>query len=281
MALVMLDLTAAFDTVDQSILTTVLHDRFGIDGEALGWITNYLSGRSQRVNVGSSLSTPCDLPCGVAQGSVLGPRQFLVYSEDIVDIFRRRNVSHHAYADDNQGYVDSDPAHAQSIVAKLQMTVGDVGHWYSSRRLQLNPKKTEIIWFGTSANLAKLNIDDMQLHLDTDIIEPATVIRDLDVYLDSELSMRQHIARVTRNCFYQLRRIRSISRQLGRDVTQQPVSSFVLSRLDYGNALLAELPASTLVPLQRVQNAAARAILNIKPSDHITTAFTGCRSDTE
>ena len=272
-ALVMLDLTAAFDTVDHGILSTVLHDRFGIDGDALSWFINYLSDRSQQVCVGSSLSTPCDLPCGVPQGSVLGPRQFLVYSEDIVDIFHRRNVSHHGYADDNQGYADSDPAHAHSIVAKLQMTVGDVGHWCSSRRLQLNPKKTEIIWFGTSANLAKIKPDDMQLHLDTDIIEPATLIRDLGMYLDNELSMRQHIARVTRSCFYQLRRIRSLSRQLGRDVTQQLVSSFVLSRLDYGNALLAELPASTLAPLQRVQNAAARLILNIKPSDHITSAF--------
>jgi hypothetical protein len=268
-ALVMLDLTAAFDTVDHSILSTVLQDRFGVDGNALGWIVNYLSDRSQKVSVGSSLSTPCNLPCGVPQGSVLGPRQFLVYSEDIVDIFQRRNVSHHGYADDNQGYVDSDPAHAHLVIANLQRTVGDVRQWCSSRRLQLNPKKTEIIWFGTNATLAKLNADDMQLHLETDIIEPVSVVRDLGVYLDSQLSMRQHIARVTRNCFYHLRRIRSISRQLGRDVTQQLVSSFVLSRLDYGNALLAALPASTLAPLQRVQNAAARLILNIKPSDHI------------
>jgi len=151
--------------------------------------------------------------------------------------------------------------------------VGDVRQWYSSRRLQLNPKKTYIIWFDTSANLAKLNTDDTQLHCDADVIEPVTVIRDLGVYLDNELSMKQHIARVTRSCFYPLRRIRFISRQLGRDVTQQLVSSFVLSRLDYCNALLAELPASTLAPLQRVQNAAARLILNIKPSDHSTTAL--------
>ena len=76
-----------------------------------------------------------------------------------------------------------------------------------------------------------------------------------------------------RSCFYQLRRLRSIRRQLGRDVTQRLVSAFVLSRLDYCNALLAELPAATLAPLQRVQNAAARLILNVKRSDHITPAY--------
>lgn len=73
--------------------------------------------------------------------------------------------------------------------------------------------------------------------------------------------------------FYHLRRIRCIRRQLSRDVTQRLVSAFVLSRLDYCNALLAELPASTLAPLQRVQNAAARLVLNLKPYDHITPAL--------
>ena len=82
--------------------------------------------------------------------------------------------------------------------------------------------------------------------------------------------MRNHVSRLTRSCFYQLRRLRSIRRQFGRDVTQRLVSAFVLSRLDYCNSLLAELPAVTLAPLQRVQNAAARLVLNLKCTDHIT-----------
>jgi hypothetical protein len=219
------------------------------------------------------LSTTRAFRCGVPQGSVLGPKQFLAYSEDVVDIFSSHGITHHGFADDTQGLAHSRPGDVQTITDSLQDTVMDVGRWCSSRRLQLNAKKSEIIWFGTASNLHKLDIADMRLKFGTDVIEPAEVVRDLGVYLDSELSMRQHISRLTRSCFYHLRRLRPICRLLGHDVTQRLVSAFVLSRLDYCNALLAELPAATLAPLQRVQNAAARLVLGLGPSDHITGAF--------
>ena len=64
--------------------------------------------------------------------------------------------------------------------------------------------------------------------------------------------MQVHVARTTRVCFYHLRRLRAVRRQLGQEVTARLVSAFVLSRLDYCNALLAKLPNSTIAPLQRV-----------------------------
>ena len=85
--------------------------------------------------------------------------------------------------------------------------------------------------------------------------------------------MREHVSRTARTCFYHLRRLRSVRRQLGRDVTARLVSAFVLSRLDYCNAVLAELPATTLAPLQRVLHAAARLILELRPRDHVTPAL--------
>ena len=114
---------------------------------------------------------------------------------------------------------------------------------------------------------------DKLLKLDGATIEPSDVVRDLGVYFDSELSMHNHVSRVTRSCFYQLRRLRPIRRLLGRGVTQRLVAAFVLSRLDYCNALLAELPAATLAPLQRVQNAAARLVLDLRRTDHVTPAL--------
>jgi len=163
---------------------------------------------------------------------------------------------------------------AGSISSAYKTTLVDVHEWCSSRRLQLNDLKTELIWFGSGANLRHLTPIDSQINIDsTTTIKPSNVIRDLGVYFDSELTMRSHIMTVTRSCYYQLRRLRSIRRHLGRDVTHRLVCAFVLSRLDYCNALFAGLPASTLAPLQRVQNAAARLVLGLKWSEHITPAL--------
>jgi len=272
-ALVLLDLSAAFDTVDHSILLDVLQTRFGLVDNTLTWIRSYLSDRSQQVCISQDQSPIFPMPYGVPQGSVLGPKQFIAYTEDIVGIFDRLHVTHHGYADDTQGLAHSSPSDTKHIVSVLEQMVFDVGSWCASRRLQLNASKTELIWFGMPSSLTKLDPNNIKLHAGNVVIEPSDVVRDLGVYFDSKLSMRQHISRVTKICFFQLRRLRPIRRHLGRQVAQRLVSAFVLSRLDYCNALFAELPASTLAPLQRCQNAAARLVLNLRTSDHITPAL--------
>jgi len=80
-------------------------------------------------------------------------------------------------------------------------------------------------------------------------------------------------SRVASTCFFHLRRLRSLHRQLGRDVTTRLVSALVLSRLDYCNAILVGLPQTTLSLLQRVLRVAARMVLNLRPCDHVTSAL--------
>jgi len=74
--------------------------------------------------------------------------------------------------------------------------VSAVNVWCASKRLQLNTKKTEVMWFGSATNLKKLSTGDKLIHVGPDTIEPSTEVRDLGVYFDSELNMRSHIRRI-------------------------------------------------------------------------------------
>jgi hypothetical protein len=82
----LLDLSAAFDTIDHSILLSRLHHTFGISGLALSWLQSYLSGRTQVVSVNGVSSVPAALNFGVPQGSVLGPILFVLYTHPISEI---------------------------------------------------------------------------------------------------------------------------------------------------------------------------------------------------
>jgi len=85
--------------------------------------------------------------------------------------------------------------------------------------------------------------------------------------------MPGHITKTTQACFFQLRRLRHVCCLLGRGVTASLVSTFLLSRLDYCNALLTRLLQSTTASLQRVMNAAARLVCNLRSRDHVTPAL--------
>jgi len=126
--------------------------------------------------------------------------------------------------------------------------------WCASQWLQLNADKTEAIWVSSKHNLAKLQQYYLTLTVGTETIRPVNVIRNLGVWIDHELSMKQHIVKVASACFHQLRHLRQIRRRVGREVKTRLVLALVMSRLDYCNSLLAGLPASTVNILQRVQN---------------------------
>ena len=107
--LVLLDLSAAFDTVDHNVLLSRLHSKFGISGTALEWFSSYLSGRSQRVMVQGNLSQKLNLDFGVPQGSCLGPLLFTIYASKLFDVIKEHLPTVHCYADDTQLFVSFSP----------------------------------------------------------------------------------------------------------------------------------------------------------------------------
>ena len=142
---------------------------------------------------------------------------------------------------------------------RLMSCISDLQEWCAFRRLQLNASKTELIWFGSRTSLRQLSLADSTLMIDSVVVQPSDVVRDLWVLLDGKLSLMQHVNRTASTCFYRLRRLRQLKRHVNVDVMKQLISAFVFSRLDYCNGILSGLPLATIAPLRRVQNAAARS----------------------
>ena len=113
--LVLLDLSSAFDTIDQDILLNKLLKNFGISGNALKWIKSYLKGRTFSVRIGNVDGKTCLLIYGVPQGTILGPLLFIIYIHDLVLIGEKHNVSVELYADDSQWYYSFSPLSGRTL----------------------------------------------------------------------------------------------------------------------------------------------------------------------
>ena len=129
---VLLDLSAAFDSVDHSILLCVLKQRFGVRGTPLLWFRSYLSDHTQSFFVGGTVSTPPPVLCLVPQGSSGGPIEFIAYTEDVSLLFERLHVRHHLYADDMQARCQSLTWTMLELCCRIASTMSAVGcQWLS------------------------------------------------------------------------------------------------------------------------------------------------------
>ena len=110
-----IDLSAAFDTIDHDIFITRLSSWFGIHGSVLSWFKSYLSSRCFRVKCKTDLSSWHTSSCGVPQGSVLGPLLFVMYTTPLSTLISSCSLNHHLYADDTQlfSFLSSDSIRLQ------------------------------------------------------------------------------------------------------------------------------------------------------------------------
>ena len=146
----MLDLSAAFDTIDHDILLSRLCNVYGITGNALDWFRSYLTGRIQRVVIENAVSGDQELGFGVPQGSLLCPKIYCMYTKPVSDIIQRHGLSHHSYADDTQLYMTMDHSNNnwRDGLARIQLCVSEIREWMTQNMLKLNDDKT-----GVSANI--------------------------------------------------------------------------------------------------------------------------------
>ena len=146
--LVMLDQSAAFDTVNQDILLHRLKTKFGVRDEALAWLQSYFKGRSQSVFIKGISSKPKELGTGLPQGSVLGPNKYPKYSSPLFMFAKKYNVCMHMYADDTQLYVSFSADEGADAKRRLEDCITEIRQWMGKNHLKLNDSKTEFLIFG-------------------------------------------------------------------------------------------------------------------------------------
>ena len=179
----------------------------------------------------------------------MGPTLFIIYTIELSCILKKHNVTFKLYADDTQFYFSITTI--QSTKSKIEKVMTDIKNWMVKKRLKLNDDKTECMLFGTE-NTLKIYEQFKHIMIGTSNIEIVPVVRNLGVYIDSKLTMKNQISNTVKVCNHHLRNIAFIRKYLNGDTLTMLIHNHVISRLDYCNSVYYKLPNILLKKLQNI-----------------------------
>ena len=260
--MVLLDLQKAFDTVDHNILVSKL-ESIGLDEMTIKWFKSYLSDRTQLVEVGGVYSDTNVVPCGVPQGSILGPLLFLIYVNDMISATKSKLI---LYADDSA--LIASGKDISVIENSLSAELGSVREWMSDNKLSLHLGKTESILFGSKRRLLKA--DELEITCNGSVIQSKKCVKYLGVTLDQNLSGDIIANNAVSKCTSKLKFLYRNSNNLNMKTKKLLVSSLLQHHFDYAcSSWYSDLTCNQKERLQILQNKIIRFILSAPPRTHI------------
>ena len=249
-ALVAIDLSAAFDTVDHTLLLKVLQQNFGVKGKVLNWIDTYLRPRGFKVNIGNEYSKYIPMDFSVPKGSILGPVLFSAHiSTQRLEV--PRSIDLIGFADNHvlkKDFLATKGNNEEDTIHQLQDCCSKVKNWMDHNRLKMNSNKTEFMLIGSKQQLQKCNTK--QININSENIIMSETIKYLGAWIDSNLSFKKHITERCKNAMWNLHKLKHIRKFLDQETCHTLVCGLVLAHMDYTNAILADLPNVEIAKMQ-------------------------------
>ena len=253
---VFIDFQKAFDTVPHDILSYKLH-AIGISGSLHEWLMSYLSNRRQFTEVNNCKSTTGHVRYGVPQGSLLGPRLYTIYVNDLPDHVDSGDI--YLYADDTTAYCIGPSV--DHVLSSLNKTLKQILMWSTRNHLTIHPIKTEGMILRKSAFIGPLP----PLFFGTGLINLVESTICLGVNIDNRLSWSVHIDSVKKHFSQKVGALKRM-RAFPKKMLEKIYFKSIVPSVTYGISVWGNCHPSNLSSLNSLHARASRIINNLQPS---------------
>lgn len=260
---IFLDLSKAFDCLDHKILLSKLK-YYGIKNKSLSLCSNYLSNRTQFVELNTDNSSEkLSIDTGVPQGSILGPFFFLLYVNDFNKCTKKFNMIN--YADDTTLLTTLTCENNINVAEKINEELNHVFIWLCTNKLSLNVSKTKFMTF----HRPQKSISSPVLKINHKEIQETDEFNLLGVTIDKTLNFRPHITKITNKISKTCGILNKLKRIIPRRILIQIYNALIAPHLNYG---ILAWSHSTL-PITQIQKKVIRTITCSKYNAHTEPLF--------
>ena len=251
---VFIDFQKAFDCINHTVLKDKLHS-IGITGSFYDWLLNYLENRKQFVTVNGSNSELLEIDTGVPQGSLLGPRLYSIYSNDLPGA--TTNASVEMFADDTTAFCIGKTV--DEVLSNIQKAIADLNKWAKDNFMTIHPAKTELMLLSKSKFIGPLQ----QICLGPNELSFVSKATCLGIHIDNKLSWSQHVKTLSKRFSARVKKLKHL-KGLDNHILESIYFKGIIPSITYSIALWGS--SKSLQTLEDIHIRAARFIFNIKES---------------
>ena len=270
--LVLLDFSKAFDSLCHELLCKKLLNLYNFNINSVKLIQSYLENRKQIVYCGDNFSRPLDVPCGVPQGSILGPLLFSIFINDICSCISFSKF--HLYADDLQVYHSSHFSKSLVLCDELNKDLSAIFTWSQVNGLSLNIDKTQAILISRTNSY----FETRPLKLAGCTVRLAQSVVNLGFIIDKSLKWDKHVANLCGKVTGALQSLRRFH-YLSQNMKLRLFKSLILPFFNYGDVLLFSMTSESRQRINKALNDCVRFVYNLRLGDHVThlqASLIGC-----